>query len=260
MQTDMAFDAAQLLGKARQEKVALLALPEHCRPASIEEGYAIQRAFIQIWRQPVVGWKIGATAPAVQKLFKIHEPFFGPIHAAGLLRSPAVHTSDIYQSLIVESEFVFRLGRDLPPRAEPWSREEVVASVEGVAPAFELISSRFNPIPFDDVASCIADCGLNGGLVIGSLDTDWRKLDLAAHEVHLSVDGVLLQSGSGANVLGHPLNVLLWAVNSLSSAGLGMRRGQYVSTGTVTGVHSLKPGETAIADFGDLGRVELKFT
>ena len=260
MKIDMATDAAQLLAKARQEKVALLALPEHCRPTSIEEGYAIQRAFIQVWRQPVVGWKVGATVPAVQKLFKVHEPFFGPIHAGGLLRSPAAPNAEDYQPLTVESEFAFRLGRDLPPRSEPWSREEIVAAVEGVAPAFEIVSSRFTIIPFDDVASCIADCGLNGGLVTGELETDWRRLDLAAHEVHLSVDGALRQSGSGANVLGNPLNVLDWAVNALSSAGVGMRRGQYVSTGTVTGVHSLRPGETAISDFGSLGRVELKFT
>lgn len=260
MKTELAIEAAQVLAKARQEKVALLALPEHCRPTSIEEGYAVQRAFMQVWRQPVVGWKIGATAPAVQKLFKVSEPFFGPIHAGGLLRSPATPSAEDYLHLAIESEFAFRFGRDLPARPEPWSREAIASAIEGVAPAFEIVSPRFTTIPFDDVASCIADCGLNGGLVVGELRTQWRELDLGPHEVFLSVGGKLRQSGTGANVLGHPLNVLDWAVNALSRDGFGVQRGQYVSTGTVTGVHTLKPGETAISDFGSLGRIELTFT
>lgn len=260
MKSDMAIEAAQLLAKARQEKVALLALPEHCRPTSVERGYAVQRAFMQIWRQPLVGWKVGATAPTVQRLFKVSEPFFGPVHAGGLLRSPATAKTEDFPTLAIESEFAFRLGRDLPARSAPWSREEIVSAIEGVAPVFEIISSRFTAIPFDDVASCIADCGLNGGLVVGDLKKDWLNLDLARHDVRLSIDGTLRQSGSGAEVLGNPLNVLDWAINALSRAGIGARQGHYVSTGTVTGVHTMQHGEAAVADFGSLGRIELSFT
>lgn len=41
----------------------------------------------------------------------------------------------------------------------------------------------------------------------------------------------------------------------LSRTGIGMKAGQTVSTGTLTGVLRPKPGETYVADFGPFGSV-----
>ena len=67
------------------------------------------------------------------------------------------------------------------------------------------------------------------------------------------------QEGTGALVLGDPVNVLEWFVNALGAHGRTILPGQFVMTGTMTGLHAPKPGETAVADFGDLGRVEVMF-
>jgi len=60
-------------------------------------------------------------------------------------------------------------------------------------------------------------------------------------------------------VLGDPVNVLEWFINALRVRGLAMLPGQFVMTGTMTGIHTPEPGESAVADFGDLGRVEVTF-
>ena len=39
----------------------------------------------------------------------------------------------------------------------------------------------------------------------------------------------------------------------------GIKAGEVVSTGTCTGVTPIAPGQTLVADFGDLGRVEVRF-
>ena len=54
--------------------------------------------------------------------------------------------------------------------------------------------------------------------------------------------------------------MLDWVINTLSAAGIGLKRGEILSTGTCTGMVPLKPGQTAVADFGALGRIEVCFT
>jgi 2-keto-4-pentenoate hydratase len=193
------------------------------------------------------------------KRFGVEEPMYGPIFAPDVYQSPAQPEARRFQHFCLETEFAYRLGRALPARSTAYKREEVLDAVDAVVPAFELINPRYESIPFERVALAIADCGLNGGLVLGTPITEWRRLDLPRRPVRLLVEGVLKGEGSGADALGDPANVLEWVVNKLSAAGIGASEGQVISTGTCTGVVFIEKGQTAVGDFGELGRVELRF-
>jgi 2-keto-4-pentenoate hydratase len=52
---------------------------------------------------------------------------------------------------------------------------------------------------------------------------------------------------------------LTWLANSLSSRGLGLEAGQYVTTGVTSEVYMAERGDAIAADFGILGKVELAF-
>ena len=80
---------------------------------------------------------------------------------------------------------------------------------------------------------------------------EWRK-------VVVDFRGGTITSNVGANALGDPLNVIEWTANHLSALRHGIKAGEVVSTGTCTGVTPVAPGETLIADFGTLGRVEVR--
>jgi 2-keto-4-pentenoate hydratase len=86
--------------------------------------------------------------------------------------------------------------------------------------------------------------------VFGASCTDWQVIDLALQPVRIVIDGKERQSGTGAAVLGHPLNVLEWFVNERRVQGKAIAKGQFVMTGTMTGLHAPEPGEPALADFG----------
>jgi len=73
------------------------------------------------------------------------------------------------------------------------------------------------------------------------------------------VNGTLLREGTGSNVLGHPLNALEWLVNNLSARGIGLRFGQYITTGVTTEVYMAERGDRITADFGPVGSVDLTF-
>ena len=52
-------------------------------------------------------------------------------------------------------------------------------------------------------------------------------------------------------------NALEWVVNKLSSFGVGLRPGDIIATGTMTGAEVIEAGQTAVGDFGSLGKVEI---
>lgn len=251
-------EAAKIVSAARMDCIMLEGLGD-LTPRTMEQGYELQDAIMQIWNELIVGWKVGATNEKVQELFGVNEPFHGPFFAPTTFASPATPEARNFGHLCIESEFAFRFGSTLAARGSAYGREEILDAIEAVIPAFELVSPRFGTLLQDRVALAAADCGINGGFVLGEDCTDWRKLDLAAHPVRLTVDGEVKGEGTGSNVLGHPFNVLDWLVNALSGRGIDLNAGEIVSTGTCTGIVYLEQGQKAVADYGVLGEIEVTF-
>ena len=153
------------------------------------------------------------------------------------------------------------LGADIPPRDTEYSFQEVFQAIDGAAAAIEVVGSRLaGGLVGKGRLLTTMDFGANIALAVGDMVTDWKGFDLAAHEVKLSLNGDLREEGVGARALGHPINVLQWLANKQSQTGHGLVKGEIVSTGTCTGVLGVAPGDHVIADFGQLGCVEINFT
>ena len=259
--------AARLLAEARIGHQRLPELPEEIRPQTQDEAYDCQAAVVEAWLAhygggagTLAGYKVACTNPIAQRQLGVDGPFFGRLLNPFVVESPAQADASQFFMRVIEAEFAFRMAVDLPPVATPRTREEVAAAVEGVLPAFEIVDSRYNSWTTMGAVSLIADNACNGGWVRGPLLREWRGIDLAAQAVRVFVNGEVVREGSGAAVLGHPLNALQWLVNKLSSRGIGVRAGQYMTTGVVSEVYMAEPGDHIVADFGPVGKVELRFT
>lgn len=251
--------AARLLVEVRRAGRTLAELPEALRPSTISEAYRIQDAVRVMLGESVAGWKAGATAKGVQEKFGIDGPFCGPFFVPTVLDSPAASPARLYRHRAIESEFAFRFARTLAPRAEPYQRDEVLAAVDALVPAIEIVSPRFEDLLFGRVATAIADCALNAAFVFGRPVSGWSPGTLPDHPVCLTVDGRVVARGTGANVLGDPITALVWTVETLRRRGIALAAGQIISTGTTTGIVHLEPGQVAIADFGSFGDVRMTF-
>jgi 2-keto-4-pentenoate hydratase len=251
--------AARTILEARRTGALIEMLPPNDQPRSLEEGYAIQRAAIAQWPDKIAGWKVGATSKEVQALLEISEPVYGPVFKNEVFQSPATISAQDFQHRLLESEFVFRFGKDMPSRQTRYSRGEIIDAVDALFPGFEIISPRFTTFKGHHVSEVVADFCANGGAVLGKMCSDWRDIDLTSQSVTLSIDGTERQRGTGAIVLNSPLNVLDWFVNVFSQHGGSIDAGQFVMTGTMTGLHAPEPSHTAKADFGVLGTVEVVF-
>lgn len=256
--------AADILMQVRTTLTPIPTLPADCFPADLAEAYAVQAALVErLLAQhggEVAGYKIGCTNAAAQQFLGLAEPFYGPLLTAWLHPSPSSFPADDFLMRVIEPEFAFALARDLPPRPEPYHRDEVAAAIGAILPAIELVESRYQEWTTVGALCLIADHAVHRAFIRGEAVTDWRQFELAEHEVQLWVNGAVQQTGRGAVVLGHPLNALTWLANALAAAGQGLRAGQVVTTGVcVDQVYDAQAGDVIRADFGALGAVELSF-
>ena len=251
--------AAELLLKARGDHRRLERLPPECTPENIDDGMAIQNALAELWGLEVAGWKVGAASAAAMQMLRTDKPFPGRVFAPYLLDSPASVAASALHKCAVECEFAFRLGRGLPPRDADYGKDDIRNAIASAYPAIELVNDYWVDGLALGVAHIVADNGSNGALVLGEPIEDWRERDLAAAAVTLTIDGEPAASGTGANVLGHPLNTLVWLANDLSRRGIGLEEGAVVTTGSMTGMTPCRPGATALGDYGPIGTVRVTF-
>jgi 2-keto-4-pentenoate hydratase len=260
---EMKAEAAAILAQARISQRRIPSLPPQLLPRSEEQAYEIQSELIPLllaqYGGKVAGYKVACTNPIAQQQLGVPGPFLGQLLSPFCLSSPAeIETSQFFMR-VVEAEFAFRMAADLAPRATPWSREEIAGAVEGILPAFEIVDSRYHDWEHIGAPSLIADNACNGAWVFGETVRNWRHLDLAAQRTQVFVNGALNCEGSGAAVLGNPLNALEWLINRLNARGMTVQAGDYMSTGVTTKVYMAERGDRVTADFGPVGRVEVTF-
>jgi 2-keto-4-pentenoate hydratase len=236
-------------------------LPGDLRPATRADGYGIQAHLDRRSAAPLFGWKIAATSLAGQAHINVDGPLAGRLLRERAFESGAAVPFGANHMRVAEAEFAFRMGRDLPPRAEPYSLDEALAAVRTLHPAIEIPDSRYDDFTIVGAPQLIADNACAHLFVLGSpAPDDWRAVDLVAHPVTGAIAGKATHQGTGANVLGDPRLALTWLVNELSGLGMTLRMDQVVTTGTCILPMPIAPGDVMTADFGVLGTASVRIT
>src|SRR5579884_1347771 len=125
--------AANLLLDARRTHTPIADLPPEAQPSSLEEVAVVHSFMAQAYGE-VGGWKIGAPSPDAT-------PFFAPMPRAWMASSGATLYGQPYRYRVLEAEIAFCLGSDLPPRSQPYTRDEVLAVIASCHPVIEELES-----------------------------------------------------------------------------------------------------------------------
>ena len=251
-------ELARLLATLRREGRQQSGLDARLEPPDKATAYRVAAMVAEELGWTVGGWKIAAMKEEMQKALRTDSPIYGRVFFIEPTPFTATHAD--LASPIPEVEYEARLGADLPPRDRPYTVEEVTDSVASLHPGLELPECRFiHDAAFPPLPAILADGAGSGTIVYGPAITDWRTRDIQNQEVTLSSNDRLRRKGTAAAALDHPMVPLTWLANELSRAGVGMKAGQMVSTGTLTGMLAPKPGEDYVADFGPFGSVKLSF-
>jgi 2-keto-4-pentenoate hydratase len=237
------------------------ALPPHLRPATRAEGYAIQALVEGTSAHPLRGWKIAATSVAGQRHINVDGPLAGRLLAERIVPEGAPVSIGANRMRVAEIEFVFRMGRSLPPRPEAYATDEVMAAVAALHLGIEVPDSRFLDFTAVGAPQLIADNACADQFVLGpEVTAPWRDRDLAAHAVQGRNEQGVVHEGRGANVLGDPRTALTWLANELSRHDIVLGEGQTVTTGTCVIPMPIAPGDVVTGGFGDLGTLQVRFT
>lgn len=248
--------AADLLWDCWAHGKRIAQLPEGLRPHSRQEAYDIQGRLEARSFAPLAGWKIGATGPGGQQLLNVDAPLAGRLLAERVHRNGATISLGDSLMSVVEAEVAFRMAKALPPRATPYTQDEVLDAVGSVHPAIELPDTRYAQFKTVGAAQLIADNTCADQFVLGAPTTaDWRALDLAALPTFARINGGEERAGSGAQVLGDPCVALTWLANELSQHGLGLAEGHIVASGSTIIPMPVRAGQSILADLGVLGSV-----
>lgn len=253
----MTESAAQRLWNARIGDTKIPADFEGA-PGSEEEGYALQAEMIAASGEVVTGWKIGATVEALFPIIGVTQPFLGPLFERFTYASG--DTIKILPGDKLETEITVRLKSDLPARDAPYSRDEVEAAVAAIIPSFELVGARFEGELAGAGFKAIADAGANVGTVLSDAVADWSPYDLSDHAATLTINGANAVEGNvSVLVWDHVFDALSWSLERPALSERGLKAGDIVMTGTMTGMTPLSPGDEAVADFGPMGDVRAQF-
>lgn len=225
------------------------------QPLTVEDAYGVQalslaRRYARGERR--VGMKMGLTSRAKMAQVGVEEMVWGRL-------------TDVMQ---VEEGGTIRMSRFVHPRAEPEvayllkaplagkvTAAQALAAVEAVAPAIEIIDSRYKNFKFA-LPDVVADNSSSSAFVVGQ----WSKPDVDVGNLGLavSVDGQVAQVGSSAAILGHPMRSLVAAARLVAQWGERLEAGWIVLAGGITAAHPLATGMTVRLDMQTLGSVSFQ--
>ena len=247
--------AATLLLDQRLSLQPITDLPRSVRPQTESEGYALQRVLNGLLTVAgmgkAVGHKIGCTTPVMQAFLGIPNPCAGAIFEKAVLYGTGRVPHSGFVRLGMECEIAVELARDLAPAGAPVTREAAGEAVGAVMACIELVDERYENFRTLGVPTLIADDFFDAGCVLGVPVRDWRKLDLAKLTGSAYINGAEVGRGTGALIMGHPLEALAWLANTRAKHGLEtLKAGEFVTLGSVV--------ETKWLDAGDEVRVEIE--
>ena len=248
--------AAEALIDARNRRIAIPPLADDIAPTTEAEANAIDDLVAEISGWTPVGWKIGCTSKAAMQILGASGPFAGRVYTV-FNSGVTLGTDELANEPNLEGEFAFTLASDLVATDGPHSRGAVAAAIANVRPAIEIVGGRYQQFVGMPLLHLIADAGANTHLILGDA-VELNDVDsVASMAANMTVNGEQTGAGTGADVLGSPIDALLWLANHLADRGISLLAGEVVTTGTATQVSPCPPGATATAHIEGIGSVML---
>jgi 2-keto-4-pentenoate hydratase len=242
---------ARLL-EARRGGISFAVTPEDVPPDEAA-AYAVQHAVAGTLGS-IGGWKVGASGPDGR-------PSAAPLPASGILAAPARLSPD-YTDRLVEAEIAFLLGRDLPPRDAPYTRDEVLDAIGSCHAVIEVVQWRIQDWRSAPAHLKLADHSGHGALVVGEAVPDWRAIDFAGLQVTQAIAGQPPKRATG-NPAGDMIRLIAWLADEGAVWSGGLKAGQIVTCGSWTGMTEAAADTPVIVSFGfgfdGLSPVELRF-
>lgn len=248
--------AAQDLLRVYETKQPIAPLRETIPQLTVADAYQIQTLQRSSFPGTVVGRKIGLTSAAMQQQLGVDSPDFGFFTDTMLHRDNAHLPVGDFIAPKVEPEFAYLLRKDL--HGPGVTSDDVAEAIASVHAAVEVIDSRIRDWDIQ-LVDTVADNASCGAVVISEAPLPVDPRHLADVRCDLLIDGSVIGTGHGSDVLGDPLAPVAWLANVVSEHGERLEAGQWVLPGSFCAAAGVESGSEVRADFGELGGVSVTF-
>lgn len=245
---------ARTVDEAAHTATAIPQLTDTRQDLTVHDAYAIQALSVarRLERgERRIGVKMGLTSRAKMQQVGVDEVIWGRLTDTMRLEEGGALSRARYVHPRAEPEIAFLMKK---PLAGSVTALEAMSAVEAVAPAIEIIDSRYKDFKFT-LPDVVADNSSSSGVVVG----DWVHPETAIDNlgIVLEADGRAVQVGSSAAILGHPVRSLVQAARLVARWGEQLNPGDIVLAGGATAAHPMTPGMHVRAVFQDLGAVSI---
>lgn len=238
---------------------AVASMRDDLDPTDAAGAYAVQEINTRYWQaqgRRVVGRKAGLTAKAVQVQLGVDQPDFGVLFEDMRLANGGVLDKGKCLQPKAEAEIAFVLAGDLPSKST--TADEVAAAIGTVHAAIEIVDSRIADwkITFADT---VADNGSSAFFVLSDDGKPLESVDLPGASMEMTFDGQLVSTGTGAAVLGNPLNAGAWLAQTLAQRGEPLNAGDILLVGALGPMVALQPGALVRAEIAGIGSCSFSY-
>ena len=218
---------------------------------TLEQAIKVQEEFVTKISEEfgnIIGYKAGLTSASAQEKFGVSHPLRGTLLEKMLLKSGSEVPANLGGRSMSEGDLIVRVGSDSINQAE--TIEEALECIDAVIPFIELpdlVYDKSVPLsgPILHAINVGARFGIIGDPILIKDTSGWiERLANFRLQVYNEKEEMLAE-GKGSDILGHPMNVVLWIRDSLKTEGKTLKKGDLLSLGTITPLLPAKPNTTA---------------
>ena len=206
----------------------------------------------------VVGYKAGLTNPAVQKRFNTDKPVWGKLYEGMVRPSGATVDAAFGSRPLYEADMLVRVKRSAIHHAR--TPHEVLQSIDQIIPFIELPDLLVQAPPQLNGAAGVAAINVGARLGVAgeplgipaTRGEQYALLDaLERMSVQLTNDRgeLLAPAGKGSDILGHPLQAVIWLAEALQKEGITLQPGDLISLGSFSPLLPPRAGLSVTATY-----------
>jgi 2-oxo-3-hexenedioate decarboxylase len=248
---------AQRLHSARREASEVAPLTTDTPALTLGDAYAIQEAGIRMRLgegERLVCLKMGLTSEAKRKQMSLDSPVYGVLtdrmQIADVGKLPlkgSIHPK-------IEPEVAFKIARELRGNI---TLEQAADACSGVAPAMEILDSRYRGFKYFSLPDVVADNSSSFLFVVGATWHPLAGLAIDRLKMTMSVNGDPKQTAESSAISGHPLVSIVQLCQLLAQRDRALPAGSIVMAGAATVAEVLHAGDKIELVVDGLGSVSL---
>lgn len=236
---------------------------------TLEDGYTGQKIRLGMMMNEgfaPVGFKLGGTTLSKQKEIQTNltagEYIPPPQPKVGILmdymrveEGQSLQLDELIHPKL-EAELAFVLKKELsgPNVLVP----DVMMATDYVAPAFEIIDSRFHGFKMGGNADALIDNLSSARFMLGKARKDPFALDLTGMGVRTRINGEYTGFSAAGAVMGHPARAVASLAKTLhEKMGMTLPAGSIILTGAICPSRPIARGDHIESDFDGLGTIML---